>query len=221
MYTSHQAIGILGGTFDPIHFGHLRMALELSQALGLVRVHIVPCYQPVHRKMPIASPEQRLDMVRQAIAAEPTLIADPREIQRGKASYMIDTLLEMHTEMPDTPLCLLLGIDAFLGFSSWHRYEEILDLAHIVIAHRPNYQLPTTGKIADLIKQHLQHDSAFLHQQPHGGILLHPITSLEISATDIRKQIAMGGNPRYLLPDSVYDYIKKTGTYMPIKPDIN
>lgn len=213
MHQTHKAIGILGGTFDPIHNGHLRMALELYESLDLAKVHIIPCHRPVHRKMPAALPEHRLAMVQCAIASEPALYADPREIKRQSPSYTIDTLLELHQEMPGTPLSLMIGIDAFLGFSSWHRFEDILKEAHLIVAHRPHYQLPATGILAELLKDHLQHDVSFIHENLAGGILLWPITSLDISATDIRKQIAMGRNPRYLLPDSVYDYIKQQGIY--------
>jgi len=210
---TQQAIGILGGTFDPVHLGHLRLALELHDSLNLERVHIIPCFRPVHRKFPTASPEQRLAMVECAVKGETALFADDREIRRQNPSFMIDTILDMRKEMPGTPLCLLLGIDAFLGFSSWHRWREILNETHIVVAHRPQYQLPTEGVIADLLKENLQQDQSYIHKHMSGGILLMPITQLEISASDIRKQIAMGRNPRYLLPDSVYNYIKQHGTY--------
>jgi nicotinate-nucleotide adenylyltransferase len=191
-----KPIGILGGTFDPIHFGHLRTAIELHQTLDLAQVRLIPCFQPVHRKMPIASPEQRLAMVKHAIEFEPALCVDHCEIQRKGPSYTIDTLIELHQKLPDTPFCLIMGIDALLNFPSWNRWENILELAHLVIAHRPNYQLPHTGIVADLLKQRLQ-----------------PVTALEISATDIRKQIAMGANPRFLLPNNVLKYIKQHGTY--------
>lgn len=213
MHQTHKAIGILGGTFDPIHLGHLRMALELYEALDLAKVHIMPCFQPVHRKLPTAPPEQRLAMVKCAVASEPALYADDREIKRQGPTYTIDTLIEMQAAMPDTPLCLLIGIDAFLGFASWHRWEEIFNYAHLIVAHRPQYHLPQTGVIVDLMKERLQHEIAYIHENVAGGILFRPITSLDISATDIRKQIAMGRNPRYLLPDGVYDYIKQHGTY--------
>lgn len=213
MHKTHKAIGILGGTFDPIHMGHLRMALELHDLLDLDTVHLTPCYRPVHRKLPTASPEARLAMVKCAVKNEPALIADNREIKRKEPSYMIDTLLEMRTDYPDSPICLLVGIDAFLGFPSWHRWKEILQQAHIIVAHRPQYQIPDTGVIADLLKNRLQQDTTYIHTNQAGGILLQPITQLEISASDIRKQIAMGMNPRYLLPDAVYDYIKQHGIY--------
>lgn len=217
MHQTHKAIGILGGTFDPIHMGHLRMALELYDTLDLARVHLIPCYQPVHRKMPVASPAQRLAMVECAVMNEPVLVADDREIKRKNPSYTIDTLLDMREEMPDTPLCLFIGLDAFLSFTSWHRFKDILDISHLVVAHRPNYQLPLTGLVADILKERLQHEIGYIHENMGGGILLRPITQLEISATDIRKQIAMGRNPRYLLPNSVYDYIKTHSTYSLIK----
>jgi len=213
MHQTQKAIGILGGTFDPIHHGHLRMALELFEVLDLLRVHLIPCFQPVHRKQPAASPEQRLAMVKCAIDQEAALIADDREIRRQSPSYSIDTLLEMRAEFPHTPLCLMVGIDAFLGFCSWHRWQEILEQAHIIVAHRPNYHLPQTGVISEVLKKHQQQDASYIHGNQAGGILFRPITSLEISASDIRKQIAMGRNPRYLLPDQVYDYIKQNGTY--------
>ena len=213
MHQTHKAIGILGGTFDPIHFGHLRMALELYEALDLAKVHIIPCYQPMHRREPHASPEFRLAMVTTAIASEPALFADDREIRRKGPTYTIDTLIEMNAEFPETPLCLLIGIDAFLGFLSWHRYKEILSYAHIVVAHRPHYQLPSSGEIRDLIYKHQQQEIAYIHENLAGGIFFRPITALEISATDIRKQIAMGRNPRYLLPDNVYQLIKQHNTY--------
>ena len=119
MHQTHKALGILGGTFDPIHLGHLRMAIELYESLDLMKVHLTPCFRPVHRKLPVASPEQRLAMVECAVDSEPALFADPREIARKVPSYTIDTLLDLHEELPQTPLCLLMGIDAFLGFPSW------------------------------------------------------------------------------------------------------
>jgi len=213
MHNIQQPIGILGGTFDPIHFGHLRTALELYQAHELAEVRLVPCYQPVHRKFPVASPEHRLAMVATAIADEPALHVEDCEIKRQGPSYTIDTLEFLRLKFPHTPLCLIMGIDALLGFPSWHRWEDILKLAHLIIAHRPQYHLPLTGVIADLLKQRLKQQSAALHESMAGNIVLHPVTPLEISATDIRKQIAAGRNPRYLLPDAVYQYIKQHGVY--------
>ncbi len=208
-----KPIGILGGTFDPIHFGHLRMALELQQALNLAEVRFVPCFQPPHRPSPMASPEDRLAMVRAAIIDEPALKVDDCEIKRQGVSYMIDTLIYLRNNNPETPLCLIMGIDALLGFASWHRYEEILTLAHLVIAHRPQYHIPHEGIISQLIHKHRQMSSMIIHESLAGSIILHPVTPLDISATEIRKQIAIDKSPRYLLPENVYKYIKEHGIY--------
>ncbi len=208
-----QAIGILGGTFDPIHFGHLRTALELYQSLNFAEVRLIPCYQPVHRKTPAASPEHRLAMVSKAIETVPAFQVDNCEILRKGPSYTIDTLEHLHKKLPTTPLCLIMGIDALLHFPSWHKWEDILKLAHLVVAHRPQYQLPHTGIVAELLKARLIQKSKDLHETLAGSILLHPVTPLEIASTDIRKLIAMGRSPRFLLPDSVYNYIKEHGTY--------
>ncbi len=212
MHQSKRAIGILGGTFDPIHFGHLRLALELHQAFDLDHIRLIPCFQPVHRKSPIASPEDRLSMAKRAVASEEALKVDDIEIRRKGPSYTIDTLLELRKKTQH-PFCILIGIDAFLGITSWQRWQEILDNAHLIVAHRPNYHLPNTGVVAKLLRDRLSEDSSIVHKKPNGCILLHPITALEISATDIRKQIAMGKNPRYLLPDNVYEFVKKRGIY--------
>jgi nicotinate-nucleotide adenylyltransferase len=213
VYHLQQAIGILGGTFDPIHFGHLRTAIELHQALDLAEVRLIPCYQPVHRKLPIASPEQRLEMAYCAVHDEPALTIDNCEIERQRPSYTIETLEILRQKFPQTPLCLIMGIDAFLGFPSWHRYEEILALAHLVIAHRPQYQIPSSGIVTSLLKERLKHNAVAIHESLGGHIILHPVTPLEISATDIRKQIATSQNPRYLLPNNVYKYIQQHGVY--------
>ncbi|MDR3490446.1 MAG: nicotinate-nucleotide adenylyltransferase [Gammaproteobacteria bacterium] len=208
-----QPIGILGGTFDPIHYGHLRMALELKQALDLEEVRLTPCYTPVHRSPPFASPEQRLEMVKCAIEAEPALRIETCEIDRKGPSYTVDTLHFLRQKMPHTPLCIIMGIDALLGFSSWHKWEEILTLAHLIVAHRPRYELPQTGLIADLLTERQVTDKKALHMHLAGKIALHPVTALEISSTVIRDQIALNQNVRFLLPDSVYNYIKTHGTY--------
>lgn len=210
-----QPLGILGGTFDPIHFGHLRLAIELCEAVQLERVHIIPSYQSHYRATPLANPHARLTMIKAAIINQPRLIADEREIQRGGISYTIDSLTELRNEFPGTPLCLLLGIDAFLGLPSWKRSREILNYAHIIVAQRPNYQLPLAGAVNQLYATHGTHDYSALHTQLSGKILFCPITALDISATKIRTMIQGGRNPTYLLPDQVYQYILKHKIYNP------
>ncbi len=206
-------IGLLGGTFDPIHYGHLRMAVEVQERLQLNAVHLTPNFLPPHRALPIASAADRMAMLEAAVSAEPTLIADAREIKRQKPSYTIDTVLEMRAEMPQQTLAVIMAIDAFLGFLSWHRFDEILQHAHLIVAHRPSFALPKAGSLATWMAARWQQDTAYIHQHQAGGILFCAIPALDISASGIRKQIAMKLNPRYLLPDEVYTYIKNHHVY--------
>ncbi len=208
-----QPIAILGGTFDPVHIGHLRIALEIQQAYHLAEVRFIPCWQPVHRAPPIATPEQRLAMLACAIKNEPTFKLDDCEIQRQGPSYTINTLEIIRQKFPHTPLCFILGLDAWCGFATWHRYEDILRLAHLIIAMRPSYLLPQTGKLAELLQQHQTKEISTLQTSLGGNIIIHSTTSLDMSATAIRNQIAKGEHPRPLLPDGVYDYIVKQHLY--------
>lgn len=213
MTSLNQPIGILGGTFDPIHDGHLRTAIELQSALNLKEVRFIPCFEPVHRSKPFASSVDRLTMVQRAIENEPTLTVDTCEIDRAGPSYTIDTLEFLRKKFPNTPLCLILGLDALLSFPSWHRYQDIFSLAHLIVVHRPQYHLPEAGAVSDLLEERLQKNSDALHETLAGKIVLQPVTLLDISATDIRKQITTGKNPRFLLPDSVLNYILEHKVY--------
>ena len=147
-------IGIFGGTFDPIHCGHLRTAFELWQELGLSQVRFMPTGSPPHRSQLYATPELRLRMVQAAIADQRGFVVDDREVRRSGVSYSVDTLTDMRREFPQTPLCVLLGMDAFLGLPNWHRWREILKLAHIVVAHRPGWRAPTTGPLGEVMVDH-------------------------------------------------------------------
>src|ERR1700681_2539905 len=131
-----QPIGVFGGTFDPIHCGHLRTAFELWQELRLAEVRFLPTGRPPHPAQLYASPERRLQMVRAAVADQPSFVVDDREVRRSGLSYSVDTLTELRREYPERSLCLLLGMDAFLGFTTWHRLRDPLPLAHILVAHR-------------------------------------------------------------------------------------
>jgi nicotinate-nucleotide adenylyltransferase len=148
-----------------------------------------------------------------AVKNEPALKVDDCEIQRQKPSYMIETLEAFREKLPSTPLCLILGVDAWLGFAEWHRYESILQISHLMIAQRPSYALPKTGKIAALLEQHFKQDVSALHRSLGGHIFFHTGLSLDISSTTIRHQIANHQNPRDLLPEGVYDYIAQQGIY--------
>jgi nicotinate-nucleotide adenylyltransferase len=206
-------IGILGGTFDPIHFGHLRTALDVQEALGLQQVRFLPLNQAVHRPQPEASAAQRLQMLRLAITDQPGFVADASELQRGGASYMLDTLLHLRQQLgADTPLGLLLGTDAFNDFLSWREPQQVADLCHLLLMTRPGYQLPQQGELAEFVAQRLCQDPAEL-SGPGGRIYLQPVTQLAISATEIRQRVGQRRSLSCLLPPAVAEYIRQQGLY--------
>lgn len=212
-----QAIGILGGTFDPIHYGHLRLAQELQQALGLAEVCFVPAASPPLRAAPRTPAALRAEMVRLAIAGNPAFRLDLRELARSGPSYTYDTLSELRAELgPDVPIALLLGGDAFLGLTGWHRWQELTNLAHLVVAHRPG-AVPDPERMAGPLRALWQaracNDPAELHRHPAGKIFVQRITALDISASAIRAALQQGQSPRYLLPDAVLDYISEQHLY--------
>jgi len=207
-------IGIFGGTFDPIHYGHLRTAFEMLQALRFDEVRFVPSGDPPHRGETFASAELRLEMVRVATAGQPGFVVDDCELKRDGPSFTIDTLATMRGEQADASLGLIVGMDAFLGLTTWHRWNEILDFAHIIVAHRPGWKAPDIGDLGDLITAHGTHRVDDLHEQCAGCIHIHTVTQLEIASTEIRELIAVGRDPRFLMPDAVRDVIVGSGCYI-------
>lgn len=204
---------ILGGTFDPIHNGHLRLALELQHALQLDRMSLMPCHRPVHRDNPGASAQARAEMVRLAIADCPQLVLDERELRQDRPSYTFDTLQDIRGEIgPDVSLSWVVGMDAFIHLSSWHRWQELLDLAHLIVIGRPGYRLPEQGAEAEFLQTH-RAALAALDTTPQGAIVLPALSMLDISATAIRQQLAQGLSPRYLLPDNICDYLVDNRLY--------
>lgn len=207
-------IGVLGGTFDPVHFGHIKPALELLRELPFSEIRFIPCAVPPHRSTPIASPAQRWEMLKIVIGGQTGLRIDSRELRREGHSYTVDTLLELRTELGETiPICLILGMDAFRGLSSWSRWDQILNLAHIVIAERPGSLPPQTGPVAELLMRRRLQGGHVLKQAPCGGILPVAVTPVDISSTTIRECISNGQSPRYMLPGGVWNYIKRRGLY--------
>jgi nicotinate-nucleotide adenylyltransferase len=211
--TPDGPLGIFGGTFDPIHNGHLRTAFELREALRLAEVRFLPTGNPPHREGTLANAEMRLQMVRAAVADEPAFTVDDREVRRGGLSYSVDTLSELRAEFPQRPICLLLGMDAFLGLPNWHRWREILELAHVAVAHRPGWKAPTQGPLGEVMVDRGTGSVRDLHEAPAGRVFVHAVTQLEISSTELRALISRGRNPRYLVPDSVCKLLKETGWY--------
>lgn len=216
-------VGILGGTFDPIHYAHLRLGEELADRLELAEVRFVPARVPPHRAAPNVTAEHRLEMTRLATAGNPRFNVDDRECRRQGPSYTVDTLRELRAELgPARPLCLLMGVDAYLGLTSWSRWLQLYDVAHIVVAHRPGFALETGTMPGDLAQQtvsRLATDAQALRAQPGGLVLAVDIPSLDISATAIRALIGAGHSARYLLPDDVLDYIDRNRLYKDFDAD--
>ncbi len=208
-----KPIGIFGGTFDPIHYGHLRTAFEMLQALDFAEVRFFPSGDPPHRGKTHADAGLRLEMVRAATAGQSGFVVDDRELRRGGPSYSVDTLESLRAEHGDVPLGLIVGMDAFLGLTSWHRWEAILELAHIVVAHRPGWKAPDIGALGALIAQHGTHRTEDLHENRQGRVHIHAVTQLEISSTEIRELVAAGRDPRFLMPDDVRDVILSSHCY--------
>jgi len=206
-------ICILGGTFDPVHFGHLRPALDVQQALGIERVHLLPCRTPPHREMPWLSHEQRLALLRLAIEGEPGLAIDTRELRREGPSYMVDTLASLREELGERPLCLALGMDALAGLDSWHRWEEIPALCHLVVMQRPGNHWPQDGALARQLQAARVADVKDLAARPAGAVLGVPVTQMAVSSTRIRDLLRSGRSARYLMPEAVLERIMQENWY--------
>lgn len=205
-------IGILGGTFDPIHYGHLRPALEARQQLALAELRFIPAATPPHRPPPVASPAQRLAMVELAIRGISGFRLDERELKRAGPSYTVDTVESLRAEFKDTPLCLLLGADQFRSFETWHRWQEIRDLTHLVILNRPGAVAATLPAWAH---SRASTDFQALRASPAGRLAFLSVSPQDISASRIRAALAGGETPHGLLPETVLEYIKNSRIYGP------
>lgn len=208
-----KCTGFFGGTFDPIHHGHLRLALELKQQLALDEMYLVPCYIPPHRASPSVDVQQRLTMLQLALADCPELRWDARELQRESPSYTYDTLRELRGEFgEEASLSWCMGMDSFVTLDTWHRWQELLDLAHLVVVARPGWELPQQGPIAEMIAQH-RADLSEIRSAAAGKLVILEQRLLPISATEIRAKIKAGESPQFLLPDAVWNYIREQGFY--------
>ena len=174
----------------------------------------MPAALPPHREAPDCSAELRAKLVSLAIAGEPGLVCDRRELARSGPSYTVDSLREIRAELGDEiSLCLIVGADALSALDSWSRWQEIPQLAHILALARPGWELPQSGPVADWLRPYLTESVADLHEYPCGKVLLQHMRPLDISSTEIRRIIGRGLSPRYLLPDSVWEHIKAAGLY--------
>jgi nicotinate-nucleotide adenylyltransferase len=218
-------LGILGGTFDPTHYGHLRPAAEVRSALRLDEVHLIPASVPPHRPPPVASADARLAMTALGCAEFPGLLADDREILRGGPSYTVQTLQELHDENPVRPLAMIIGSDAFSGLASWRRWEQLFTLAHFIVIERPDRPLSLDALEPALkiqCERRLTTDPMRLSRQIAGAILRQTVTPQPISATALRAALAGGPKARArirgLLPAAVLAYIERNQLYRSV-PD--
>ncbi|WP_412478621.1 nicotinate-nucleotide adenylyltransferase [Azonexus sp. IMCC34839] len=210
-------LGLFGGTFDPVHYGHLRLAEESVAHLGLGGVRWMPAGQPPHRGTPQVTAADRLAMVRLATADNPSFSVDAAEVEAAEPSYTVHTLERLRHELGEqTPLVLLVGADAFAGLATWHRWSDIFDLAHVAVSHRPGFPVELASLPDEVAAEYAARrlaDAGQLGDATHGGIVTFAMTQLAISATQIRKLLTNGLSARYLLPDSVLDYIQTHSLY--------
>ena len=208
-----QLIGVLGGTFDPVHNGHLRLAIESQEQISLAEVRLIPNDTPNHRAKANADNDTRLSMLAAAVES-PRLIIDSREIDRPGVSYMVDTLSSLKAEFPDDALCLIIGIDAYLGLPQWDRWESLFELSHLLVATRPGVEIAPSAVLESATSARVVSNSASLLSSPHGQIYFMNIPLLEISASDIRARCRAGLDISYLVPSSVQHIIERKRLYI-------
>jgi nicotinate-nucleotide adenylyltransferase len=200
-----QPLAIFGGTFDPIHIGHLRAAWEAAEALG-AEVRLVPAKIPPHRPQPVASPEQRVAMLRAALAGQDRLRLDLRELDRSGPSFTFDTLTSLRSEVGgQRPLVLVIGADAFAGLAGWHRWRELFELAHVCVLTRPAQIPAMPDELAAEVAARHADGVETLRAAPAGRVLDMVVSALGISATRIRALLAEGHEPRWLVPQALLD----------------
>ncbi len=208
-----RPFGVFGGMFDPVHFGHLRTAHELHELLGLETVAFIPAGDPPHRAAPLADAATRLAMLGAAIGDDPRFVLDDRELRRRGPSYTVLTLEELRAERGSQPIVLIMGMDAFAGLDRWHRAGDLLALAHIVVALRPNASLPGEGLGARFLRERRAGSAGELSTRPAGLVHVSDNTQLDLSSSAVRAVIAAGRDPRYLMPEAARRIILGTGSY--------
>lgn len=206
-------IGILGGTFDPIHLGHVQLAKEVLKQIKFEKIYFIPCFSSAHHKKIQASPEQRLALVKMAIKGQPHLLADDIEIKRQGISYTFDTIKSFRQKFPNAPLALIVSDEVFVKFTTWHKWKEILKYAHLIVTNRPGFTIHINEELEKLIKKKSIKDCHLLSESLAGRILFLTINSLAITSTEVRSLIKNQGDVKHLLPEKVWQYIMQHDLY--------
>lgn len=209
----YRAIGFLGGSFDPIHNGHLEPAIDVAKQLQLQQLFLMPNHIAPHKTGSHCSALQRTEMVKLAIKNTPQISIDTRELNRDTASYTVETLKEIQVQFPNTPICFIMGMDSLIHFDSWYKWQEILSYCHLIICARPGWKAEFNDTVQRLLNNHQTDSIADLHNLPFGKIYFQKTIQLDISSTQIRNNIKHGDDVRHLLPLPVFDYIKSHQLY--------
>jgi nicotinate-nucleotide adenylyltransferase len=209
-----MSVAIFGGTFNPVHNGHLRIAIELAELLEVDSLRMIPCALPAHRDVPSASPQQRLEMLKLGIGEQSQLLADDIELCREGPSYTIDTLRAIRQQIgSETPLYLCVGMDVLSTLDSWQDWQQLTDYCHLVVSSRPGYQIPQSGTLADWVGERLCDDLHELKQASTGRLHLCNLTMLGISSTAIRNKVSAGKKIDFLTPAAVVNCIQQQHLY--------
>lgn len=210
---TNAMIGVYGGTFDPIHFGHLRTILDVKERLGLQQIRLVPCSQPVHRGRPCATVQHRFAMLQQATENISGFIVDTLEMVRDKPSYMIDTLKSLRQQFRQQSLILIIGSDAFEKINTWFQWQQLFDYAHIVVMQRPGSDIENVH-LPLFLQAKLTKNATDLARKSHGYLYFQNVIQLDISATQIRQKVAQHESIDFLLPNNIIKYIRDNDLYL-------
>jgi nicotinate-nucleotide adenylyltransferase len=211
---SNTSVALFGGTFNPVHFGHLKIAEEMADLLQVSQMRLLPCGLPPHRAKPDVTAKQRLAMLNLALGDQSLLIADDLELNRAGPSYTIDTLKQVRQEIGQSvPLFLCLGMDVLSSLNTWHCWQELLDYCHIAVSPRPGWPVPSQGEIKSWVSRHRSDDIAQIKNMANGCIYFCDLMMLELSSTAIRDTIKRGENISSMTPHEVVDYIKTNHLY--------
>jgi nicotinate-nucleotide adenylyltransferase len=210
---SNLAIGVIGGTFDPIHLGHVSLAKQVLEKCNLQSIRFIPCGIPPHRAQPIASSKERLNMLNLSIKNYSEFVADDCEIKRQGITRTIDTVRFLREQFPENSINFIMAYDAFLNFNTWYEYKSILDYSNIIVTNRPGIELYLNDDLKELLNLHYQKDIELIHEKQYGNIFIITINPLPISASSIRNKIANKEDISKLISKEVYDYIKEKHLY--------